>query len=492
MSSPTENPELPDVPATTPAPESPTADTTDTATADTATASVPDDAALAALLAEWLPGQRWFAGRPGDPLTVGIAQRSALAGLPGVELVVVDTTTPSGTALYQVLVGWRADLPDHLTHALIGWSDGVAAYDALRDHEVSTPLLGALSAGTDLGPLRGEPEPDAEIDDTAPGLVSSAEQSNTSIIYGDSVILKVFRRLTPGVNPDAEVHRALLGAQSRHIAEPLGILAGTVAGTATTLALANRYFANSADGWSMATTSVRDLLAEGDLHADEVGGDFASEAERLGVAVAQVHADLAAALGTDVLTPDQVDAMLAQMAGDAAATAEVVPSVADHLDAIHAVYAAAGADRPTLTVQRIHGDLHLGQVLRTVNGWALIDFEGEPTRPLQERRALRSPLVDVAGMLRSFDYAAHQLALTGHSDAQQAYRAAEWSQRNRDAFCVGYASVRGSDPRDTGPLLRAFELAKAVYEVNYEHGHRPSWERIPLAAITDLVRDHPS
>jgi maltokinase len=237
----------------------------------------------------------------------------------------------------------------------------------------------------------------------------------------------------------------------------------------------------------MATASVRDLMAEGDLHADEVGGDFAAEAHRLGSAVAQVHRDLAMALGSDSLSGQGVTDLLEAMSAHAERLAGRIPSLAEHLDGIRRVFRRAGEGATALPVQRIHGDLHLGQALRTLSGWVLIDFEGEPSRPLAERRAPRSPLQDVAGMFRSFDYAAHQLLITGASETQRAYRATEWSQRNRSAFCAGYAEVTGSDPRDAGPMLGAFELAKAVYEVGYEHGHRPSWEQIPLGAVAELT-----
>ena len=139
----------------------------------------------------------------------------------------------------------------------------------------------------------------------------------------------------------------------------------------------------------MATASVRDLMAEGDLHADEVGGDFAAESQRLGEAVAEVHADLAGDFGRSTWSADRVAAIMAAMAAEAEATAAVVPELAAHLDGIRSVFAAAAALRAELPAQRIHGDLHLGQVLRTLTGWVVIDFEGEPSSSLADRRELR-------------------------------------------------------------------------------------------------------
>jgi maltokinase len=254
------------------------------------------------------------------------------------------------------------------------------------------------------------------------------------------------------------------------------------------------FAANSADGWAMALASVRDLLAEGDLRADEVGGDFAAEAARLGETVAVVHAELREALGTGRHDPD---ALVESWHSRLAAIAKELPLLDDYLPAIGDAYDAVARLGEPVDVQRVHGDLHLGQTLRTPYGWLVIDFEGEPAAPLEERVRPDSAMRDVTGMLFSFDYAAfHQLmqwesglSTDPDHDSQLVWRANEWSQRNRAAFCDGYALRSGIDPRAHGALLRAFELDKAVYQVLYETRSRPPWVPIPLASIRRLTAE---
>jgi maltokinase len=165
----------------------------------------------------------------------------------------------------------------------------------------------------------------------------------------------------------------------------------------------------------------------------------------------------------------------------------VVPQLQEHADGLRRVYAAVAGAREQVVRQRVHGDFHLGQVLRTATGWIVLDFEGEPARPLAERRELDSPMRDVAGMLRSFDYAARHLLVEQPDDPQRDYRAQEWAARNRSAFCAGYSAASGMDPCGESPLLRAFEADKAVYECVYEARNRPQWLMIPLQSLARLA-----
>jgi maltokinase len=248
------------------------------------------------------------------------------------------------------------------------------------------------------------------------------------------------------------------------------------------------FLKTATDGWQLATASVRDLMAEGDLHAEEAGGDFAAESNRLGASTAEVHADLATAFRSEMIGPDTLAARAAAMNLRLDRALLEVRELAEVEDGLRQAYSDFAAFDGPVRMQRVHGDLHLGQVLRTVQRWVVLDFEGEPAKAIADRQSLDSPLRDVAGMLRSFDYAArHQLIEVG-ATSQSEFRAQEWADRNRAAFCEGYAAAGGLDPADSEIVLRAFEADKAVYEAVYEARNRPHWLPIPLASLHRLAK----
>ncbi|WP_109507579.1 maltokinase N-terminal cap-like domain-containing protein [Nocardioides speluncae] len=459
------------------------------------------------LLGSFLGGARWFQGK-GRPFHIASVRRVAevphqVSTGPRVAIEIVTVQYADGvnggaeTERYQVPLAYYAEPQHRLEHALVGqWDDAdfgpSYVYDAVHDREAMACWLRSFAAASSgevdaSSQLAFHRVPGHELDLEVHSTLLSAEQSNSSVAYGEDALMKVFRKVTPGVNPDIAIHQVLTEAGSDHVAALYGWL-DTVdeeSDSVVQLALLQQFLRTASDGWELALASVRNLLAEADLHADEVGGDFAAEAARLGEALAETHVVLAEQFPVDTSDLAELTAAMNERLDDATT---IVPELGAYSTTLRAAYDAVAA-LDAVPIQRIHGDLHLGQTLRTVKGWKLVDFEGEPAKPLAERMLPDSIWRDVAGMLRSFDYAAHVVERTvGQSDIegdeQRAYRAREWSARNRDAFVAAYAGRPLT--ADEQVLLDAYVADKAVYECIYETRNRPTWVDIPLAAIKQL------
>ena len=432
-----------------------------------------DPGSLAAALAEHLPRQRWFDGGERPAELRSVSQEVIGDGWPALVHVLVET----GTGRWQLVLAlrpagqWPAALegkPEAVVGELDTEQGRALVYDALVDADVGLALLARVA-------------PDVEAERARPLL--GVEQSNSSVIFDEAVILKLYRRLLDGPNPDAEVTRALADAGFENVAEPLGQWRMD----GMDLAVVNRFLSNGTDGFHLALTSLRDLYgARGE--PGEAGGDFAPDARRLGIITAHMHLAMASAFGTGPAAP-------AMWADEAEASLEGADLDDVDVGAVRQAFAELRALRDAGTSVRTHGDYHLGQVLRTDAGWFVLDFEGEPLRPLEVRRRPTSPLRDVAGMLRSLHYAA-AVALrqwNDDGDDEVSHLADAWERHNAFAFLEGYAAADGIDdvlPEDEdarGIVRRAFELEKAVYEVRYERAHRPEWVGIPLAAVRSLV-----
>ncbi|AVH56396.1 MULTISPECIES: maltokinase N-terminal cap-like domain-containing protein [Streptomyces] len=443
-------------------------------------------ASLDPLLREWLPRQRWFAGK-GRPVAgfslVGAVELLPLTAHLGLLHLLVRAHQPLTPAqgatahpgdCYQLLIGVREALPPRLAPALIGHLEegplaGRTVYEALYDPRPAGVLLEALRTRARIGELRFERDRRHAIrDDLVPRLVTS-EQSNSSIVYGDTFILKLLRRIVPGINPDLELPLMLSRESCPRVPAPAAWMMADLGDESYVLGVLQPFVRGAADGWELA------------LRAPAKGEGFDGEARALGRATAEVHTVLARALPTVTLGHAQMELLVDGMTERLEAAAQAVPALRPYAPGLRTAFGALAdlaASGHTWTAQRIHGDLHLGQCLRSPSGeWSLIDFEGEPSKPLTERRLPQPPARDIAGMFRSFDYAAHS-----HSPPTPG-----WADACRAAYCAGYAEVVGRDPRADPVLLRAYETDKAVYEVLYEARHRPDWLSVPLAATRRLA-----
>ena len=453
------------------------------------------DAERAGALLGYLSTARWFAGKG------RAAELASLVALPWltevdewpavrpeiVEIVYRADEDPEPdrdddlswpTELYQLVISYRKAPVPELSYAEIGrFTDRdlgpVVAYDAAQDPAACRILLRCLLAGRRFRDHDHQQQTEVDFRLAAPGVLSEdleptvfrGQQSNTSVMLGDVGMIKLFRRLELGRNLDIEVHDGLRRAGVHDVATLYGwVEAGwTHAGVPvrTDLAMAVEKLAHAEDGWDLALVAL------------EENRSFAADAAALGVALAEIHAALARTFPTSRLSGTTVATV---MKTRLSAALDIAPALEPYVDGLTArLDALRPADLP---VQRVHGDFHLGQTLRTPAGWKIIDFEGEPAKTLAERATPDSVWRDVAGMLRSFDYAAA---------SRPGPASAGWAQECRDAFLEGYAGGALS-PSDSA-LLAPYEADKAIYEVIYEVRNRPDWVSIPLAAVAALAQD---
>ncbi len=454
-----------------------------------------------------LQNARWFGGKGREFEVVDVRRLSlpgsadpettAPLGLVTVELVTIRYES-GDTDVYQVPLSFYLGERPRLNHALVGvWEDDelghVWAYDALHDHSATPLWLHGFAEGEPLGDLVFHRVADAEIDVHARSTVLTGEQSNSSLVFGEDSLMKVFRRVTPGHNPDIEILAALTETGNEHIASLYGWVetdAGDGSSEVLQLGILQQFLRTASDGWELALASLRNLYADGTANLEESGGDFASEAHRLGASVADMHASLASAFPTETWGAGELDRLADDMHARLDAASAVVPEVQEHADGLRAVFDSIRHSDKPFQVQRVHGDLHLGQTLRTVKNWKIIDFEGEPAKPLEERRLPDSPWRDVAGMLRSFSYAAELSRLdrqqaVADDEAMVVELARAWAGRNRKAFLAGYQEATETELDDA--LITAYAADKAVYEAVYEARNRPTWLPIPLAALAHLA-----
>jgi maltokinase len=448
---------------------------------------IPDD--IRSLLVERLPEhlarQRWSGAH--DRAITGLQVKwldVVREGDPALVWTVVTAQFAEGDEQdYQLFIGMRAAeaAPEflqgkerELVALLTGEPGGLVVYDALVDPELAIDVLHLVA-------------PEIEVEVRRPLVL---EHSNSSVVYDEAHILKIFRRVEPGPNPDVEITRVLADRGYVQVLPPKAELRRD----GVDLAVLRDFLVGATEGWELARASVRDLLAGG-LPPEESGADFAPDAERLGTILAGLHRCMGEAWGA---AAGDVGRWAAEMeAGLREVQAAAGGALPDRFDAgaISARYAELAGMSDVGQEIRIHGDLHLAQVIKADAGWKFLDFEGEPARRRDDRFTTSSPLRDVAGFLRSLHYvAATGLAEWATDQDDLAELVTRWEKRNRAALLDSYYAAEGIEQllptTEAGRriVLSAFELDKAVYEVGYELGHRPDSVTIPLAGIDRLLR----
>lgn len=470
--------------------------------------------------ANWLSAQRWYADKGRSIVTVSPVD------------VLVRRVNEDFLALCVVDVAFTEGRPS--TYFLPLASASLARVDSVPLHVASLPMASLVDA-TELewfgdwllGSLVGEGPSserwlfrasDAGITSIqrSRGLASrqlGTEQSNSSVKIGDSVVVKIIRRLQPGPNPDVEVTRALGELRFPHVPEFIGTASWQSSERVEhPIAMAQRFVPNHGDGWSW----FQRQLKRGPVYRDNLIESEFEPQRTLGARTAELHAALASVDLTDFLpissnagligedirrTLGQMEAVIALLQERASSLPESMqsqlPEIVAGLRETTSWIHGFREEEACLRI-RVHGDYHLGQVLRTrEHNWSIIDFEGEPARPVVERRQRASAMKDVAGMLRSFSYARGVAEMSiSASDVGGKARLAAWESGARNEFIAGYREtipktlrLVPSDDAGFTRALRAWELDKAIYEIAYEIRNRPNWAPLPLAALLPHLAD---
>ena len=440
-----------------------------------------------------MASQRWFGGKSKDVLDARVLDAAVTRGEPPIlAIAIVEVRYGLQTHdLYHLPLGFRPS-EEGWSESVIAETEGWVAYDAIADPELARRILEltrtdtALETGEATIVFRRTGELPAELDEVRP---MGAEQSNSSLVLDEQLVLKLYRRIAPGMNPELEVLRFLTDRGFEHTAALQGYVSYEGRPLEATLAIVQDFVPAQGDGWELA----RDTLVRGEA------GWLPDRARRLGEVTALLHNALASDTSDPHFAPEEPSTeALALLSASIDEEIEQVFTALPDSPALEQVRGRGEEVRDHLRlltnighvgrVIRTHGDYHLGQALWTdQEDWVILDFEGEPARTVPERRRKISPLRDVAGMLRSFAYAASAARIRRNVEPPD-----DWEQRCRSDFLDGYLAT--ADPallpssRDqTERLLTVFELEKAVYELRYELHNRPDWVAIPVAGILRML-----
>jgi trehalose synthase-fused probable maltokinase len=439
--------------------------------------------------------QRWYASKTREIARAAVLDVVPLdaSGSPRCYVALVEVGFHPGThETYQVLLGAR-EAGEGWSEGVVGKVDGWTVYDGVGDPAVARSLVRAMWSGTTAAGEEGEVELRASgVRAEPPPLdrvrVWTGEQSNSSVVCDETLILKLYRRLEAGINPELELLRFLTARGFPNVAALHGWYGYAGPPLEATLGILQEYVEGRSDGWELALDAI---ATDPDAFLEHVG--------RLGEVTGAMHAALAEDASDPAFAPEEasVESLGLLVASVDEEVGRVFLDLPDDVEALQPIAGRGEEVRDRLRllshagsggrVIRHHGDYHLGQVLWTGGDWVVLDFEGEPARSLSERRQKRSPLRDVAGMLRSFAYAAEAAPLLRGVEAPD-----DFEERARADFLAGYLATVDSSLLPAGEealerLLVVFELEKAVYELRYELDNRPDWVRIPVAAIERLL-----